>query len=67
MQFSTYSQDMKQLMAACGCNGRVYEVVPKVSGNGAPIQPVSKEARRRVDELSKERGYRRFVADVAPY
>ena len=57
----TYISEIRELLTACDVRPTIYERKPtRVSGN---IHPLTPKQRRKVDELSIERGYRRFVAE----
>jgi hypothetical protein len=58
----TYAQEMNLLFKKLGIEAVIYQQVPvKVV---ADYKPITKVQRAQVDLLSKERGYRRFTADM---
>ena len=58
----TYTAEIKELFTACDVRPRLYEERKPIRIPGS-IRPLTTEQRRKVEELSIERGYRRFVAD----
>ncbi len=57
----TYISEIKELLEACEVRPTIYERKPiRISGK---IRPLTPKQRRTVEELSVERGYRRFVAE----
>ena len=58
----TYVAEMKELMTVCDADSTIYTRKPvRVPGS---IRPLTVKQRRQVDRLSRERGYRRFVAEM---
>jgi hypothetical protein len=58
----TYAQEIELLFKELGIEAVIYQQVPvKVV---ADSKPLTKAQRAQVDLLSKERGYRRFTADM---
>jgi len=57
----SYITEVRMLLTACDVRSTIYERKPtRVSGT---VRPLTDWQRRQVEELSIERGYRRFVAD----
>jgi hypothetical protein len=58
----TYIEEMELLFRGLGIESGIYNQAPvKVV---ADFKPLTKVQRAQVDLLSKERGYRRFTADM---
>ena len=58
----TYVAEMKELLNVCDADSTIYTRKPvRVPGK---IRPLTVKQRRQVDRLSRERGYRRFVAEM---
>jgi len=62
-QDDTYSQEIKRLMEGLEIRPTPYEERPAPAKVRARIRRLTPSQRRRVEELSRERGYRRLVAD----
>lgn len=56
----TYSDEIKSLLAAIGYEPRIYSHEP--TRETCRLRPLTARQRHQVDALSRERGYRRFVA-----
>ncbi len=58
----TYVSEMKELLDVCDAEPTIYMRKPvRVPGT---IRPLTMKQRRQVERLSRERGYRRFVAEM---
>ena len=58
----TYVSEIKELLNVCDANSTIYTRKPvRVPGH---VRPLTMKQRRQVDRLSRERGYRRFVAEM---
>ena len=58
----TYVSEIKALLNVCDADSTIYSRKPiRVSGK---IRPLTTRQRRQVERLSRERGYRRFVAEM---
>jgi hypothetical protein len=58
----TYVAEMKELLNVCDADSTIYTRKPiRVPGN---VRPLTVKQRRQVERLSRERGYRRFVAEM---
>jgi hypothetical protein len=58
----TYISAIKELLTVCDADSTIYTRKPvRVQGN---VRPLTVKQRRQVDRLSRERGYRRFVAEM---
>jgi hypothetical protein len=60
--FMTYSSEIKELLTACDVETTIY--TRKAVRAGGKICPLTMKQRRQVEKLSRERGYRRFVAEM---
>lgn len=58
----TYNQQIKLLLSRCGCEASIYDREP-AKADGAPV-PLTRRERQQVEAVSRERGYRRFAADM---
>jgi starvation-inducible outer membrane lipoprotein len=57
----TYSAEIKELLAACEVETSIYQ--RKAVRAGGKVSRLTAKQRRQVEELSTERGYRRFIAE----
>ena len=58
----TYSAEIKELLTVCDVDSTIYTRKPvRVTSK---IRPLTLRQRRQVEKLSRERGYRRFVAEM---
>jgi len=58
----TYVSQIKELLTVCDADSTIYTRKPvRVPGS---IRPLTVKQRRQVEQLSRERGYRRFVAEM---
>ena len=58
----TYIAEIKELFTACDVRPTIYMERKPIRIPGS-IRPLTPKQRRKVEELSIERGYRRFVAE----
>lgn len=58
----TYAAEIKELMNVCDVTSTIYTREPVKEGG--KIRPLTMKQRREVEKFSRERGYRRFVADM---
>ena len=58
----TYVAEIKELLNVCDASPTIYTRKPvRVPGS---VRPLTVKQRRQVDRVSRERGYRRFVAEM---
>jgi hypothetical protein len=58
----TYVSEIKELLNVCDADSTIYTRKPvRVPGT---VRPLTVKQRRQVERLSRERGYRRFVAEM---
>ena len=57
----TYIAEVRELLAACDVRSTIYERKP-TRANGT-IRPLTASQRKEVERLSRERGYRPFLAE----
>lgn len=57
----TYAHEMREFLTAIGHEATIYDREP--ARESSPVSPLTRRERKRVDELSRERGYRRFTAE----
>lgn len=60
--FMTYVRQIRLLLSRCGCEASIYDREP-AKADGAPV-PLTRRERNKVEAVSRERGYRRFTADM---
>lgn len=60
---TTYTSEIRELLTACDVEPTIYSTRKAVRACGR-VRPLTLEQRQQVERLSRERGYRRFVAEM---